>query len=532
MIAPSLLGESLAKQLSSGNPGINVVLSNDLLTRNPSLVIWSIDTIESPENIKIEIKRLSRRWSKSPTLIILPSKFLIPPSNLLELDCQGIVQDPDIATLNSSIQTLLNGGRVIKLTNAFDVSKTKASLNSPILDFLIKSGITDIDKDIAKLNCIKERARSNILNRSIVNARLRELKAAKNLLLWIWGPMPISLSSEIEVDTSKNDYPYNDYDTDITLPNTESTTVRETIFARIRQSLNHELLNKTNTIFASEALISRKQRALYLSLIKQLEKLISKLKGCEYEGDELYTEWNLLQEVLRRQTLRDIADEYSKADYKGNSVIIADQLNDMVSLDASDSELPKPDNMLDTLVLDKPLLVDGQFLPSDHPKALLKIEILISNWLIRTADIVSSELLNTCYEWSALRQYILKHQLISTRELERFRNQLNTQDRINELFKRPVQLYESKRQLYRLNKSSIESFTITEPRDNELDELPWFQKQVTLLVETRDALSPQVQSIVKHIGDLMVVLLTNVLGRAIGLIGKGIAQGMGRTINR
>jgi len=37
---------------------------------------------------------------------------------------------------------------------------------------------------------------------------------------------------------------------------------------------------------------------------------------------------------------------------------------------------------------------------------------------------------------------------------------------------------------------------------------------------------------VKRIGDLMAVVLTQVVGRAIGLIGRGIAQGMGRSFGR
>jgi hypothetical protein len=39
-----------------------------------------------------------------------------------------------------------------------------------------------------------------------------------------------------------------------------------------------------------------------------------------------------------------------------------------------------------------------------------------------------------------------------------------------------------------------------------------------------------VQGLLRGLGDLVVVLLTRVLGRAIGLVGRGIAQGMGRGI--
>ena len=55
---------------------------------------------------------------------------------------------------------------------------------------------------------------------------------------------------------------------------------------------------------------------------------------------------------------------------------------------------------------------------------------------------------------------------------------------------------------------------------------------MTLALEVRDALGPQLRSIVKGLGDLVVVLLTQVLGRAIGLVGRGIVQGMGRGLGR
>ena len=55
---------------------------------------------------------------------------------------------------------------------------------------------------------------------------------------------------------------------------------------------------------------------------------------------------------------------------------------------------------------------------------------------------------------------------------------------------------------------------------------------MALLLETRDALAPQLQALVRRLGDLAVVLLTQVLGRAIGLVGRGIAQGMGRSLGR
>jgi hypothetical protein len=70
----------------------------------------------------------------------------------------------------------------------------------------------------------------------------------------------------------------------------------------------------------------------------------------------------------------------------------------------------------------------------------------------------------------------------------------------------------------------------TEPRDQELRQLTWSQQLVTLALETRDALAPQLHSLIQGIGRVVVVLLTEVVGRAIGLVGKGIVQGMGRSL--
>ena len=188
--------------------------------------------------------------------------------------------------------------------------------------------------------------------------------------------------------------------------------------------------------------------------------------------------------------------------------------------------------MLVPLLLDQPVLVNGQLLASDHPQALLQLETLVSNWLVRSAELISAELLGICGEWPELRRYLLEERLIPTRELERVRNQLNNQSRWQTLVQRPIRLYESRRQLYRLKGGSIESLQLIEPRDEELRRLGWWQQQVALLLEARDAIAPQLQALIQRFGDLMVVVLTQVIGRSIGLVGRGVAQGMGRNLQR
>ena len=273
----------------------------------------------------------------------------------------------------------------------------------------------------------------------------------------------------------------------------------------------------------------RASPAAVACLLQQLDLVLARLRGSD--GDPVQSGvWAELQPELRRQAPPPWPAATSGS--QGTLLPVAESLLGEADFSAVDGELPDPSRMLTPLLVDQPVLVNGQLLPADDPRALLQLETLVSNWLVRTAELISAELLDACGAWPELRRYLLGERYLATRELERLRNQLNTQWRWEAWIERPVQLYESRRMLFQLRQGRIEPLQLTEPRDQELNQLGWWQRQVALLLETRDALAPQVQALVQRIGDLAVVLLTQVVGRAIGLIGRGIAQGMGRSLGR
>ena len=59
----------------------------------------------------------------------------------------------------------------------------------------------------------------------------------------------------------------------------------------------------------------------------------------------------------------------------------------------------------------------------------------------------------------------------------------------------PINLYESKREYIDIIDSKFTRYYKNENREKELENLEWFQKQVTLLVEIRDAIAPQLEII-------------------------------------
>jgi hypothetical protein len=292
------------------------------------------------------------------------------------------------------------------------------------------------------------------------------------------------------------------------------------------------LSNRSGQLLALEGLSPEHRRDLLLALLSQLDLLITRLRHEQLRGEVLELRWQEQQPELRRLSLRHMAGEYVQLPQAGGLLPVAESLSTASNLSTSDPELPQALPMLAALVQAQPLLVEGRLLAPDEPQALLHLEALISNWLIRSAELISAEVLACCSSWPELRRYLLCPELLATRNLERLRNQLNAQQRWGSWFERPVQLYESQRLLYRLQEGAIVPLQLTEPRDPELRQLSWPQQLVTLLLEARDALAPQVQSLLRRFGDIVVVVLTQVVGRAIGLVGRGIMQGMGRSISR
>ena len=168
-------------------------------------------------------------------------------------------------------------------------------------------------------------------------------------------------------------------------------------------------------------------------------------------------------------------------------------------------------------------------MPLYETESFKTFESIISNWVLRTSNLMAADIFNYCSGWPELRNLFINPKLQSTRNFERFRNNINNYDRWHNNFYMPVYLYESKREYIDIVDNNFIRYFKNENREKDIDKLTWLQKQITLLVEIRDAISPQLEIAIKYIGNIFVTILTKVVGKAIGLVGKGILQGLGRS---
>ena len=528
LLAPEPFGESLALQLTSRMSGWNVVLKAEQLKGAPKMVIWSIDALLSLPALQQEVRRLQERWQPAPLLLLLPESFTASRDQLLALGAEGLLQSGGVEQLTDAIETMLSGGRVVQLQASASPPSQTISPAMGLGQWLLVSGLQQISNDLQVIEAMLKPPPKEGLLRFLLEGRCRELHQARALLLWLWGPLQMGLADAVPLKGASR-LSSDDHDaTSITLRQRNAAAVWDSIHDRLADAVQAGLSNATGRLLAIEALQPERRRELLLALLQQLDQLLARLRRDELDPDC----WSDLQPELRRQALTSMAGSYVRIPRNGALLPVAAALLDEAEFTEEDEDLPDPIGMLAPLLADQPVLVNGQLLPADDPRALLQLETLVSNWLVRTAELIGAELLEACGSWPELRRYMLGERLLATRELDRVRNQLNSQLRWADWIERPIQLYESRRFLFELRGGRIQPRLLTEPRDEELNQLGWWQRQVALLLETRDALAPQVQAVIQRLGDLAVVLLTQVLGRAIGLIGRGIAQGMGRGLGR
>ena len=526
LFAEPLLRDGLTRLLTAQAGLYSVAERPEQLQGLPQLVIWQASSGDlQGGRLAEELLRLQERWQPAPLLLLLPPAHDLDGDALLQLPAAGILESPDPQELLAALATLLTGGRVLAAAaGSASPSPAARPAASPALglgQWLLISGLQQIDADLAAIKRLLTPPPTNLVQLLVLQGRLRELSAARELLLLLWGPLSVAWGAPDPCPSSPEPV------LAITLQQRSADGIWRAIRQRLEAGSGAELSNQSGQLLALEGLSPERRRDLLLALLSQVDSLRQRLLD---DPAPLQQRWEQWQPELRQQAMRSLVNSYVQLPCEGSLLPVADSLLRSSDLTGRDPELPEAQPMLASLVRAQPLLVDGQLLAADEPRAVLYLELLLSNWLVRSAELVSAELLASCASWPELRRYLLQPELLATRNLERLRNQLNAQLRWSSWVERPISLYESRRRLYCLRDGAIRCQELTEPRDAELRQLGWLQQLVTLALESRDALAPQVQGLLRGLGDLVVVLLTRVLGRAIGLVGRGIAQGMGRGI--
>ena len=508
--------ESLSRQLSEQNNPWLVSASSGRqadTTSGADLLLWLLQEAIEPKALEHELALWRQHWPQTPLLLVLPAQHRYQRQWLLERSVEGLLDQPAADAIAEALEVLAAGGRVIELQP--EATSHHKRRGQGLGHRLLSSGVDQIERELEQINAVLQLAPIHPLQRFVLEGRRRELRMAREVLHVLWGQEPIP-----QAQASAPAEPLQ-----IVLANRKGLTVLHTVEERLAQAVASLDEAQASPLLALEALLPERRRQLFEALLLEFRLLVERLQDDPKLASSL---WSGQQPLLRERALQQLVGAYTQLPREGALVHLGDALVSSSDLQQEDPELADLLPSLLALIEGRPLLIDGGLQAPDEPAALLHLQRLVSNWLIRNGELISRELLNNCSGWPELRRAVLLPDLLATRQLDQLRNRINSAERWHTLVERPLAIYESRRLLFDIQAGRVEPTMVCDLRDAELRQLSWWQQGFTLLLEARDALAPQVELLINRVGGLMVLLLTRVVGRAIGLVGRGVMQGLGQ----
>jgi DNA-binding NarL/FixJ family response regulator len=403
-----------------------------------------------------------------------------------------------------------------------------------------RAGMQRIEAALTEIAAQLQNPDLSLLDRAVLAGRRRELRASRWLvdrlltqpelpdLPTVTEPAPASLLSVNPVPLPQSPASMA-LPITVEFPLTTARTLQSVLWDRVLIKLQASLQNQTDAPLEIDILRLDKKRELFYLILRNFEELLDDLRFSQIQPKQLLEKRSLILQNLWKAAITDFFGKYYTVQVNHLTLDVADTLfqeTEMVQTAILD-RVPFAMDLIAHLLFQTPLVVEGVASAAGSPEALARAEMLLENLLIQTANAVMQPLLNRFSNIEAIQQSFYDYRLISSREIEKFRNNLSWKYRIDQVINEPKAIFESQYCLFIFSSRGIFRTSIYALRHQELEQLAGIQLVVTLVLETRDAIAPRLRSAVSWLGSGVVYVLTEVVGRGLGLIGRGILKGMG-----
>lgn len=154
------------------------------------------------------------------------------------------------------------------------------------------------------------------------------------------------------------------------------------------------------------------------------------------------------------------------------------------------------------------------------------IEALIDNLIIELGNCITYFNIVTFSSLYSFRQTFYRSKFLSLRNFERYKNNLVWQLNIKNYLQRPSDIYNNRYSIYILRTTGIYNRIIYANRSNQLTTLSKLPLVTVTTIEVRDFLVSRLDETIYRLSNGLRFTLTSVLGRVIGLIWRGIIEGL------
>ena len=307
--------------------------------------------------------------------------------------------------------------------------------------------------------------------------------------------------------------------------------VRSRVSEAVFRKLQFSLENRIGIPLEIDILRADKARELLYTVLRAFETLLDDLQQADVLPGQLVDKTPIFLTDLWEAAIIDFFGRYYAPSANGLEqpmVIVLQQETKVVQM-AILNRIPEVSTLLAHILFHAPLEIDGASYIATTPEALRRSQFLLENLLIQVACAVMQPVLNLYPDVESLKRNLYQRRIISTRDITRFRNDLSWRYRWDALVNEPKAIFESEYRLFALTPEGIQTHMVYAPRREELESLSGLQYAMTLALEARDAIAPRLRTTLSLVGSSVVFVLTEVVGRGIGLIGRGIVKGVGST---
>ncbi len=496
----------------------------------PEILIlgWSYDDSESGSCWQLCQQLLER----SPELIILLLASGLKAQELEKIQGLGVrgycLKGTNIDTLVFALNCI-RSGEIYWQGNHSSVA-VEQNLWQKALSSFSNSGKQEISQDI---QAIENRLADNslpTLNRLLLLGRKRELKAAHWLVAHLSGntqnvptdtsksPKVLPKAQELQLSTIPQ--------FEIVLGDPDSVVSR--IFNRVSKDISVGLFNSTQLWLEIDILQPRKKQELFYII---LETLATSLQDLDREHELALQIRVSLRNIWAQSAIQFFFDNYEnsieidKVEFKKLLV-----QNYLTFQDNTYNKIYFAPELLTYLAWEYPLTIERVTYRVDSPEAIARAVNLLHNLTIQIANGIMQLILNNFSDLEIFKYKLYLNNYRSSRAIAHFRNEISWGYRSEKYWLIPKNIFESSYQILTVSQGQIINLSIYAPRTEELSRLRGLSWLTTMILELRDAIAPRLRSVLGLLGNSLVFTLTQIIGKGIGLIGKGIIQGLGSAV--
>ncbi|MBW4645984.1 MAG: DUF3685 domain-containing protein [Goleter apudmare HA4340-LM2] len=401
------------------------------------------------------------------------------------------------------------------------------------------SGIDYIEATLKEVNAQLQIPGLPLIDQAILAGQRRELLAARWLLNRLLATPQERQQEKSTPSTPQSPPIIPSFSSAITPSDSQTSQVspallspralQSALFTDCVTKLQFPLENVTDTSLEIDILREGKKRELLYLILQKVSQQLDELRELRIQKQQLYDLKNSILRDLWEETITSFFGKFSLLQFGDRQIQMVNFLlqNSQVVQTEILNKIPLVIELFSYLLFQNDLEVDNTSYQVGSSEAKSQALKILENLLIQVGNGVMQPLLNNLADLEIMKQNLYDRKLISTREIERFRNNLSWRYRLQYYVNEPTAIFESRYELFVIAPRGIAKTSIYAPRSQELAQLSRIPLIVTLLLEFRDAIAPRLQSLLSIVGSGIVFMLTQVIGRGLGLIGRGILQGIG-----